>query len=587
MSSTRIVTPVSADAVLAGVLFAIDPAGLGGVVLRCGPGPGRDRWAASVCALLPKGAPVRRVPIRIEDDRLLGGLDLTASLAAGRAIAQRGILAEANEGIVVLAMAERIDNATAARLAAVLDQGEVVIERDGLAIRLPAEIGLFALDEGLAPEERPPQALLERLAFRLDPNALEHFANDESYDLRQIECARVRLAAVGPPGDDIIEALCVVARTLGVDSPRAAILALRAARAHAALRGGAEILTEDIAIAARLVLAPQAHSAPAEASLPQSEGPSEGGDGPGEAAAEASSTDPPVGDASDRMVAAIQAVLPDDLIARLSAADGERARAARTSGSGAVTMSARRGRPTGSRQGALRSGDRLNLPETLRAATPWQKSRHRGLKTAPLQIRQEDFRIRRFARRRESTTIFVVDVSGSAAAQRLDEAKGAVELLLAKAYVARARVALVAFRGSGAELLLPPTRSLTLVKRRLADLPGGGGTPLAAGLDTALIVALAERAKDRTPLIVLLTDGRANVARNGSPGRGEAETDALAASANVREAGIGAAFIDTSARPRPDADRFARAMGAVYAPFPFINANAVFEVVGELQSTRR
>jgi magnesium chelatase subunit D len=364
-------------------------------------------------------------------------------------------------------------------------------------------------------------------------------------------------------------------------------LALRAARAHAALRGGAEILTEDIAIAARLVLAPQAHSAPAEASLPQSEGPSEGGDGPGEAEAEPSSTDTPVGDASDRMVAAIQAVLPDDLLARLSAADGERARAARTSGAGAVTISARRGRPMGSRQGALRSGDRLNLPETLRAATPWQKLRHRGPQAARLQIRQEDFRIRRFARRRESTTIFVVDVSGSAAAQRLAEAKGAVELLLAKAYVARARVALVAFRGSGAELLLPPTRSLTLAKRRLADLPGGGGTPLAAGLDTALMVALAERAKDRTPLIVLLTDGRANVARNGTPGRGEAETDALAASASVREAGIGAAFVDTSARPRPDADRFARAMGAVYAPLPFVNANAVFEVVGELQSTRR
>ena len=152
MSSTRIVTPVSADAILAGVLFAIDPAGLGGVVLRCGPGPGRDRWAAAVCALLPKGAPVRRVPIRIEDERLLGGLDLAASLAAGRAIAQRGVLAEANEGIVFLAMAERIDNATAARLAAVLDQGEVVIERDGLAMRLPAEIGVIALDEGLAPK---------------------------------------------------------------------------------------------------------------------------------------------------------------------------------------------------------------------------------------------------------------------------------------------------------------------------------------------------------------------------------------------------------------------------------------------------
>jgi magnesium chelatase subunit D len=180
--------------------------------------------------------------------------------------------------------------------------------------------------------------------------------------------------------------------------------------------------------------------------------------------------------------------------------------------------------------------------------------------------------------------MFVVDASGSAAVQRLAEAKGAVELLLAKAYVSRARVALVAFRGPGADVLLPPTRSLTRAKRRLADLPGGGGTPLGAGIEAALRLALAERALERTPLLVFLTDGRANIGQGGAPGRAGAEADALAAARLVRAAGVGAAYIDTAARPRPDGDRFARAMGAVYAPLPYLDAGAVAGLVDGLRS---
>jgi magnesium chelatase subunit D len=144
-------------------------------------------------------------------------------------------------------------------------------------------------------------------------------------------------------------------------------------------------------------------------------------------------------------------------------------------------------------------------------------------------------------------------------------------------------VALVAFRGSEAELLLPPTRSLTRAKRRLADLPGGGGTPLASGIDVALRLALAERSSDRTPLLVLLTDGRANIGRTGLPGRAAANDDALAAARRVREAGVSAAYIDTSPRPRPEGDQIARAMGAVYAPLPYLDASAVFAVVDTLR----
>jgi hypothetical protein len=99
----------------------------------------------------------------------------------------------------------------------------------------------------------------------------------------------------------------------------------------------------------------------------------------------------------------------------------------------------------------------------LRAAAPWQKLRRREAASskARVLVRKNDFRIRRFVQRLESTTIFVVDASGSTAAQRLAEAKGAVENLLAEAYVTRARVALIVFRDKAAELLLPPTRSLS------------------------------------------------------------------------------------------------------------------------------
>ena len=142
-------------------------------------------------------------------------------------------------------------------------------------------------------------------------------------------------------------------------------------------------------------------------------------------------------------------------------------------------------------------------------------------------IRKDDFRISRFKQRTETTTIFVVDASGSAALHRLAEAKGAVELLLADCYIRRDQVALIAFRGSVAEMLLPPTRSLARAKRSLAGLPGGGGTPLAAGLDAAFALADSVRRKGQTPTVIVLTDGRANIARDGGQGRPRAEEDAM------------------------------------------------------------
>ncbi|WP_376097093.1 VWA domain-containing protein [Roseomonas sp. CCTCC AB2023176] len=190
-------------------------------------------------------------------------------------------------------------------------------------------------------------------------------------------------------------------------------------------------------------------------------------------------------------------------------------------------------------------------------------------------------RVLRFRERTETTAIFAVDASGSSALHRLAEAKGAIELLLADCYARRDRVAVVAFRGAAAALLLPPTSSLTRAKRSLAGLPGGGATPLAAGLDAALTIAEGERRAGRTPLLVVLTDGRANIARDGSADRSKAASDAEASAKRLRATGIGALLVDTAPRPQPAASRLAAAMGARYVPLPHAGAASLSRTVRE------
>jgi magnesium chelatase subunit D len=242
------------------------------------------------------------------------------------------------------------------------------------------------------------------------------------------------------------------------------------------------------------------------------------------------------------------------------------------------------------RRSELRAGARLNVIETLRAAAPWQPLRRRETLAAHgadrsrahaprVQVRSEDFRVTRFKQHTCTTTIFVVDASGSAALHRLAEAKGAVELLLADCYVRRDNVALIGFRGRGAELLLPPTRSLVRARRSLAGLPGGGGTPLAAGIGAALALADAVRRKGDRPVVVLLTDGRANVTRSGEGGRAQAEEEALGAARLLRGAGIAALLIDTSPRAHPLAQRLAGEMRARYLPLPYADAATVSRAV--------
>jgi magnesium chelatase subunit D len=473
--------------------------------------------------------------------------------------------------------------------------------------------------------------LLERLAFRLQLHAEAPAAPNDAatpaWEAKDIEAARTRLPHVSV-NDATLQALCATALALGVPSLRAPILAMRAARAAAALTGALVVEQAHAELAAQLVLAPRATRLPAappdEAQSQPDENasdeppppapPPETGNEPQQEPDQ--TTDPDQSDETqtpsdeeimqalqdmqEMMVEAAQAAMAPGLLAALKAGQMLRSRAAVGGRSGAAQKNQRRGRPVGARRGEPRAGARLHVLDTLRAAAPWQKLREAETrfktpantsgaapKTRRIHVRAEDFHVMRYRQNRATTTVFVVDASGSSALHRLAEAKGAVELLLAECYVRRDRVAVIAFRAAAAEVLLPPTRSLARAKRSLAALPGGGGTPLAAGLAAALGLAEQIGRQGETPVVVVLTDGRANIARDGTPGRSRANIDALAAAGEFRMAGFSSLLIDTSPQPQAGALTLANAMGATYVPLPYAGAQGLSRVVQAVTAPAR
>ncbi len=544
-------------------LLAVDPAGLGGIWVRARPSPVRDRLAEALPGL---PLPVRRLPPQIGDDQLFGGVDLTATLSAGRVVRSSGLLAQPSS--LVLPMAERATAGLAARLALALD-GQ-------------AGHCLIALDEGAVPDEALAPALAERLAFRFD---LSDLGAGECppfrLDAARLAEARARLGAVLVSAEVHADLTRLAAR-LGIASLRAVILALRAARAHAALEGHATVAEVDLRAAVELVLAPRATVLPEAETAEEPPPPPPESAPPEEDQGEAQGEEMRIPE--EILLEAVRAVLPADLLGRMAA--GRAAKSAKGSGEGAAQKGNRRGRPLPSRAGRLDGQRRIDLIGTLRAAAPWQAVRRRAQPDRTgLLIRPEDIRLKRYEDRSDRLLIFIVDASGSAAMTRLGEAKGAVELLLAEAYARRDHVALVSFRGTGAELLLPPTRSLVQTKRRLAGLPGGGGTPLAAGLKAALDVSELARGRGMTPTTVLLTDGRANIALDGSADRAQAGEDALTLARLLRARGTPGLVIDMGVRPERALSTLAATLDAPYIPLPRADAQRLSAAVSAALET--
>ena len=563
------------DALWAIDALRLDASGLGGIRLRAGHGPVRDRWLERLRAQAPS---LWRVPIHSDDAALLGGLDLSATLDSGQLRWHTGLLVRAQPGWLVLPMAERAPSALLARLSQALDRHCVNTPDGGEADCARA---LVALDEGDDEEAGLHPKLGQRLGLWLDLRSLvwsqtELPAKRSDADLDKARQCLERLS-IDPA---CLTLLSQVAAHWGVHDTRALQWAWRCAQVSAALRQDPHIQQEDVLRAIRCVLLPRATVCPPAPSAedapppPPADAPPEDADPVPETSSQSSV--PP----DELLLAATLASLPTELLDQLATRTTSRRAPATQGHSGQSQRSLQRGRPLPARAGKPSDRARLDLLATLRHAAPLQRIRAPLGQTHRLRLRSEDFHTRRYTQKSASCLILALDASGSAAMQRLAQAKGAVELLLARSYARRDSVCVIGFRGARAECLLAPTRSLVRAKRALAGLPGGGGTPLASALELSLDQAQRLHREGHTPLLVVLSDGRANVTLAGLGGRQQAHEQALAASRRWAETGFASLWIDTAMQPEAMAQALAAQMQARYLPMPHVQAQRLADAMG-------
>ncbi|MEL7213986.1 MAG: magnesium chelatase subunit D [Pseudomonadota bacterium] len=545
-------------------LLAVDPVGLGGLWLRARSGPVRDRLIEGLSAL---SLPLRKIHPTIADEQLFGGVDVSATLAAGSVVQTKGLIGQ--PAALILTMAERAEPNLAGKLTLALDDHDCH--------------SLILLDEGDGDDEQAPPALLDRVALHIDATGIAwRDTTDPTLGTADIKAARARLETI-QADDTVLKYLTTFAKDLGIDSLRAPLLAVRVARVHCALFGDGEIDEDDLRAAVQLVYAPRATQMPEpEVEAPDDTPPPPPDQSEGEQGDSETPDDFQIPE--EVLLEAVKASLPADLLAHLAKQEA-RAKTPSGAGSGDKKKGNRRGRPLPSRPGQIDGTSKVDLVATLRAAAPWQPIRRKcSPRGTNLHIRAEDIRLKRFEEKSDRLLIFAVDASGSAAFSRLNEAKGAIELLLAEAYARRDHVALVAFRGDSAEILLPPTRSLVQTKRRLAALPGGGGTPLAAGLKSALDLALQARKRGMTPTVAILTDGRANIALDGTANRSAAGEDADKMAKSLRSHAIDCLVIDMSNRPQQALKQLSETLLAPYVPLPRADAQRLSSAVSAVLS---
>jgi magnesium chelatase subunit D len=552
---------------------------LGGIHLKGGCGPVRDLWLDAFQSL-SGGRPVVHMPANIASDRLCGGIDLQATLACGQVVEDRGLLVRADGGTVLVMGAERLDATASAALCKALDTGVVESTASGHSTR--TQVACIALDEAAEDEIGLGAALGGRLAMalRLDDIAWSAIRLETSAIVPEprLDCGAVTIS------DSLVLTLI---KAVGEESPRRLTLTVSLAKAIAALERRPSATLRDVLTALRLagLEATEQDRHPAdeqsgETPPPPPPPPPSADDAGQRDESEPRDVQPP--DLMDVAVAAadIAGITLDaragSTAARLPGAHGR---------SGEKRKNARRGRVTGVFERPPFAEARPDIAATLRAAVPWQAIRRAqrardGLpETGRIILKTSDFRYRHYQDKRETAIIFAVDASGSTAFDRLGEAKGAIELLLADCYAERHHVGLVSFRGPGADTLLQPTRSLVRAKRCLEALPGGGGTPLAAGLRRATELAAAARAKGQTPLMVFLSDGSGNIALDGAPGRAKATEDAVASARVAASLSLKSLFIDIGRRGQTRGQSIADALRADYVTLPHASARSMSSLV--------
>lgn len=549
--------------VVAGCRFGCDPSA---VEPGCPDGPHTDPVASSRPARLVE------LPVGASEDRVVGSLDLERALSEGVRAFEPGLLAGAHRGILYVDEVNLLADHLVDVLLDASAMGRNHVERDSVSVSHPARfvlIGSMNPEEGeLRPQlldrfgltvdvtaSRDPQTRVEvvrrRLAADADPTGFaENWAAAERDLARQIVTARTRLPKVKLP-DSALRQIAEVCAAFDVDGMRADIVTARAAAAHAAWQGRTTVTAEDVRAAALLALPHRKRRNPfdepglntealdealdrASQNEPEPDpdgdgGPSGGGQPSPDPEPEPQEPNPSnetsshnPGDENSSQSSSSSSSKPQ------TAPTGHAGRprlirgAGKADGTPGRRSSARtgRGRTVGTLPTNATTGP-IHLPATLAAAAPFQTDR--GRESGRILLAAKDLRRGERRGKEGNLVLFVVDASGSMAARaRMTEVKGAVLGLLLDAYQRRDKVGLITFRDRGAELVLPPTSSVENAARRLDAIQTGGRTPLAAGLAKAVQVINTERLRDplRRPLVLLITDGRADSASATRAGAG-------------------------------------------------------------------